>query len=156
MKISAAIITFNEERNISRAIESLRCCDEIVVVDSGSTDRTVELAVKHGSRVIDILLKCSDSELRVKCKRFESRDRYTTLAAEQLVAQQDASRLDPLAIDPPWTFFKTYALQRGFLDGAEGPGATFLRQTSTPRSKRNAGIRWRAAAILPGFRHEPL
>jgi glycosyltransferase involved in cell wall biosynthesis len=88
MKISAAIITFNEERNISRAIESLRCCDEIVVVDSGSTDRTVELAVKHGSRVIDILLKCSDSELRVKCKRFESRDRYTTLAAEQLVAQQ--------------------------------------------------------------------
>jgi len=35
MKISAAIITFNEERNIARALESLRCCDEIVVVDSG-------------------------------------------------------------------------------------------------------------------------
>ena len=44
MKISATIITLNEERNIARAIESLRCCDEIVVVDSGSTDRTVEIA----------------------------------------------------------------------------------------------------------------
>src|SRR5260370_4856977 len=53
MKISAAIIAFNEERNISRVIESLRCCDEIVVVDSGSTDRTVELAAKHGARVFE-------------------------------------------------------------------------------------------------------
>jgi len=53
MKISAAIITFNEERNIARVIESLRCCDEIVVVDSGSTDRTVELATKLGARVIE-------------------------------------------------------------------------------------------------------
>src|SRR5579863_3389380 len=53
MKISAAIITYNEERNISRALESLRCCDEVVVVDSGSTDRTVELATKLGARVIE-------------------------------------------------------------------------------------------------------
>src|SRR5258708_22907536 len=53
MKISAAIITFNEERNIARVIESLRCCDDIVVVDSGSTDRTVELATKLGAHVIE-------------------------------------------------------------------------------------------------------
>src|SRR5271169_2880826 len=53
MKISAAIINYKEVRNISRALESLRCCDEVVVVDSGSTDRTVELATKLGARVID-------------------------------------------------------------------------------------------------------
>jgi glycosyltransferase involved in cell wall biosynthesis len=51
MKISAAIITFNEERNIARVIESLRCCDEILVLDSGSNDRTVEIAGKLGARV---------------------------------------------------------------------------------------------------------
>ena len=51
MKISAAIITFNEERNIARVIESLRCCDEILVLDSGSNDRTVEIATKLGARV---------------------------------------------------------------------------------------------------------
>ncbi len=51
MKISAAIITFNEERNIARVIESLRCCDEILVLDSGSNDRTVEIARKLGARV---------------------------------------------------------------------------------------------------------
>jgi glycosyltransferase involved in cell wall biosynthesis len=53
MKITATIITLNEERNIARAIESLRCCDEILILDSGSTDRTVELAANLGARVIE-------------------------------------------------------------------------------------------------------
>ncbi len=53
MKITATIITLNEERNIARAIESLRCADEILIVDSGSTDRTVELAEKLGVRVME-------------------------------------------------------------------------------------------------------
>jgi glycosyltransferase involved in cell wall biosynthesis len=53
MKITATIITLNEERNVARAIESLRCCDEILIVDSGSTDRTVELADKLGVRVVE-------------------------------------------------------------------------------------------------------
>ena len=53
MKITATIITLNEERNIARAIESLRCCDEILIVDSGSVDRTVELAEKLGARMIE-------------------------------------------------------------------------------------------------------
>ncbi|HJT88979.1 MAG TPA: glycosyltransferase family 2 protein [Bryobacteraceae bacterium] len=53
MKITATIITLDEERNITRAIESLRCCDEILILDSGSVDRTVELAQKLGARVIE-------------------------------------------------------------------------------------------------------
>ncbi len=53
MKISATIITCNEERRIARTIESLRCCDEIVVIDSGLTDRTVEIAQQLGARVIE-------------------------------------------------------------------------------------------------------
>src|SRR5262249_53858676 len=53
MKITATIITLNEERNIARAIESLRCCDQIVVLDSGSVDRTAELASNLGARVVE-------------------------------------------------------------------------------------------------------
>ena len=53
MKISATIITLNEERNIARAVESLKpCVDEIVVVDSGSSDRTCEIAAELGARVV--------------------------------------------------------------------------------------------------------
>jgi len=53
MKITATIITLDEERNIVRAIESLRCCDEILILDSGSTDRTVELATNLGAHVVE-------------------------------------------------------------------------------------------------------
>jgi len=51
MKISAVIITLNEERNLPRALKSLESvADEIVIVDSGSTDRTREIAERAGAR----------------------------------------------------------------------------------------------------------
>lgn len=52
MKISACIITFNEQKNISRAINSVKWADEILVVDSESTDRTREIASALGAKVI--------------------------------------------------------------------------------------------------------
>lgn len=50
--ITACVITLNEERNIGKCLESVSWCDEIVVVDSGSTDRTVEQASKYTSKII--------------------------------------------------------------------------------------------------------
>jgi hypothetical protein len=47
-------------------------------------------------------------------------DRYTTLAAEELVAQGRKVRWTDLVIDPLWTFTRTYFFQAGFLDGYEG------------------------------------
>ncbi|HEV7746303.1 MAG TPA: glycosyltransferase family 2 protein [Pyrinomonadaceae bacterium] len=52
MKISATIITLNEAANIGDACNSLAWADEIVVVDSGSTDQTRKIAEDHGARVI--------------------------------------------------------------------------------------------------------
>jgi glycosyltransferase involved in cell wall biosynthesis len=49
--VSAIVITFNNERIIARCIESLRWATEIVVVDSGSTDRTPEICRGLGARV---------------------------------------------------------------------------------------------------------
>jgi glycosyltransferase involved in cell wall biosynthesis len=53
VKISAVIITFNEEANIARAIESVSWVDEILVIDSHSTDKTREIAASLGARVIE-------------------------------------------------------------------------------------------------------
>jgi glycosyltransferase involved in cell wall biosynthesis len=52
-KVSACIITLNEEDHIREACESVSWADEIVVVDSGSTDRTREIAAECGARVIE-------------------------------------------------------------------------------------------------------
>jgi glycosyltransferase involved in cell wall biosynthesis len=52
MKISATIITLNEESNIKSACESLAWADEVLVVDSNSTDATRTIAEACGARVI--------------------------------------------------------------------------------------------------------
>jgi (heptosyl)LPS beta-1,4-glucosyltransferase len=52
MKISATIITLNEEENIAEALETLAWADEIIVVDSESTDCTVEIARRFTDKVI--------------------------------------------------------------------------------------------------------
>jgi len=51
-QFSATIITHNEAANIARALRSLACADEVVVVDSASTDDTREIAAGLGARVI--------------------------------------------------------------------------------------------------------
>ncbi len=53
MKISGVIITRNEEKHIFEAVKNLfSVCDEVVVVDSGSTDKTEELAKKAGAKFV--------------------------------------------------------------------------------------------------------
>ncbi len=51
--VTGTIITFNEETRVAEAIASLSCCDEVIVVDSGSTDRTIEIARTLGARVFE-------------------------------------------------------------------------------------------------------
>ena len=223
MNISATIITFNEQTNIARAIESLRCCDEVLVVDSGSSDRTVETAARLGARVVEspwrgyarqknfaaeqaahdwilsidadeALSEALEAEIwRIKkhgaefdaytmprmakylgrwilhsgwypdrkvrlydrrkaqwigeyvhesvkvegraghlqcnllhytfdslSEHLKSMDRYTTLAAEELVAQGRKINWEDLALGPLGTFVRTYFFRAGFLDGVEG------------------------------------
>lgn len=227
MRISATIVAFNEERNIARAIRSLRlgegCVDEIVVVDSGSSDSTREIAASLGARVIRekwrgyaaqknfaaasaaydwILSIDADEELtpelaaeiaalkqrtpqydawtmprlahymgrwirhsgwypdrKIRLYRRERAqwqgeyvhesvqtsgttgelkndllhftcdslgqhlrtiDRYTSLAAQAAVATGKPIPFHRLVVDPPWTFVRSYFVQRGFLDGAHG------------------------------------
>src|SRR5579862_423089 len=67
--ITATIITLNEEDRIVECLASLACCDEVIVVDSGSTDRTCELATARGARIIE--------------RKWEGYSRQKNFAAEQ-------------------------------------------------------------------------
>jgi hypothetical protein len=53
VSLSVVIITFNEEANIGRCLDALQGVgDEVLVVDSFSTDRTMEICQRHGARVV--------------------------------------------------------------------------------------------------------
>src|SRR5438270_799000 len=53
-RLSAYILTYNEAEKIEAAIASVLWADEVVVVDSHSTDRTVEIADSLGARVVQV------------------------------------------------------------------------------------------------------
>jgi glycosyltransferase involved in cell wall biosynthesis len=52
VRLSVALITYNEEKNIQRTLESVKWADEIVVVDSGSTDGTTEICREYGAKIV--------------------------------------------------------------------------------------------------------
>jgi len=51
-KITALIHAQDNERSLGRALDSLRPCDEVIVVDHGSKDETAKVAREHGAKVI--------------------------------------------------------------------------------------------------------
>ncbi len=87
MTIGCAVITYNEEHIIEKTLKSVAFCDEIVVVDSGSSDNTLSIAKKYGSR-----LYYKDWEGYGKQKNFAisklSTDWILSIDADEIVTQE--------------------------------------------------------------------
>lgn len=68
MTITGIVIAKNEEEMIKDCLSSLKFCDEIIVVDNGSSDKTVEIAKKSGAKVV---VYETDDFSKLKYKGFE-------------------------------------------------------------------------------------
>lgn len=108
-KLSAVIITYNEERNIERCIRSLLpVADEIVVVDSFSTDKTEEICKKLNVRFIQHPFEGHIQQKNVALDTA-SHDFVLSLDADEALTDQLAKSILDVKINP---LFKGYKFNR--------------------------------------------
>ncbi len=86
-KLSVCLITKNEEANLARCLESLRgLWDELIVVDTGSTDRTVEIAHSFGARLFHFTWQDDFSLARNFCISQATGDWILSIDADESIA----------------------------------------------------------------------
>jgi glycosyltransferase involved in cell wall biosynthesis/tetratricopeptide (TPR) repeat protein len=88
--LSVCLITKNEEAHLARCLESVRgLWDDLVVVDTGSTDRTVEIAREFGARLFTFTWQDDFSLARNFCIEQASGDWILSLDADETIAPRD-------------------------------------------------------------------
>lgn len=98
--LSLAMIVKNEEDNIGRCLESVKdVVDEIIVVDTGSTDRTVEIAKSYNAKVFFHQWKNNFAEARNVSLEHATGDWVMFLDADEELVAEDAPKLKELLED---------------------------------------------------------
>lgn len=102
LKISAIIITYNEEKNISRCIESIReIVDEIIIVDSFSTDKTEEISRRYNVKFIKREFKGYSDQKNYAMTQAEN-DLILSLDADEAVSNKLKDRLEEEVLESPY------------------------------------------------------
>ena len=97
-RVSATIVTLNEEANIARTLESLRCCDEIIVLDSGSKDATCTIARSLHARVISEPWRGFAGQ-KNRAAECASHDWILSLDADETVSEELDAEIQYLKLD---------------------------------------------------------
>ena len=93
LKISACYMVKNEEKNLPRSLESIKSAvDEIIIVDTGSTDTTIEIAESYGAKVIQTPWKDDFSTPRNMAIEAANGDWIIFLDADEFFASPDKVR----------------------------------------------------------------
>lgn len=123
MKISAVLITKNEEAALPACLRSLGWVDEIVVLDAASSDRTREIAARHGARVFESNEWPGFGPQKNRAIALASGDWILSIDADERVSPELAAEI------------------RGALDGAAGIAAFEMPRSSSycGRAIRHSG-----------------
>ncbi|MDB5043517.1 MAG: hypothetical protein JWN27_4243 [Candidatus Eremiobacteraeota bacterium] len=122
--ISLCMIVKNEERFLAECLESVRgVVDEICLVDTGSTDRTIEIARKFGAVVIDRPWRDDFSWARNESLNLATRRWTLVLDADEEVAPESLALLRALR-ETPADLTAVYLQIRNLVDDESGMGST--------------------------------
>ena len=86
MKISASLIIKNEEKDLPKCLKSIKGVDEIIIVDTGSTDKSIEIAEKAGAKVYtDYKWNDNFSEARNESKKHCTGDWLLIIDGDEIL-----------------------------------------------------------------------
>ena len=104
MGVSVLILTLNEERNLTACLEAVKWSDDIVVLDSFSSDRTVEIAKSFGARVIQRRFDNWSSHQNWASQEIPFKNRWVYYSdADEIVTPELRDELLRIAGDPSLT-----------------------------------------------------
>jgi glycosyltransferase involved in cell wall biosynthesis len=148
-KISAYILTFNEAEKIKAAVESVLWADEVVVVDSNSTDATAQIATGLGARVVQVPF-CGFGELRNRAIEACSCDWIFSLDAdERCTAAVRDEILGLLAVSPPLDVYRVP--RRSFMMGRWIQGSGWYPNFRQPQLFRKGSMRYTLEPVHEGY-----
>ena len=123
-RVAACLIVQNEQDRLPAALASVKFCDEIVVVDGGSTDRTMEIARQAGARVIENAWPGFARQRNLAIDSADS-DWILEVDADERVSAVLRQSIEELLAAAPATDMAVCPLRNRFLGGLLGPSAKY-------------------------------
>jgi glycosyltransferase involved in cell wall biosynthesis len=148
-KISAYIIAFNEAEKIKAAVESVLWADEVVLVDSNSTDGTAEIAAGLGARVVQVPFQ-GFGDLRNRGVEACKFDWIFSLDADERCTKEVRDEiLGLLAAEPAHNAYRVP--RRNFMMGRWIRGSGWYPNFRQPQLFRKASMRYLPDSVHEGY-----
>ena len=148
-KISAYILTFNEAEKIKAAVESVLWADEIVVVNSHSTDGTAEIATSLGARVVQVPFN-GFGDLRNRAIEACRHDWIFSLDADERCTKAVRDEiLALLAGSPPYDVYRVP--RRNYMMGRWIRGSGWYPNFRQPQFFRKGSMRYTLEPVHEGY-----
>lgn len=148
-KISAYIIAFNEAEKVKAAVESVLWADEVIIVDSNSTDATAEIAAGLGARVMQVPFQ-GFGDLRnqaIAACQFEWI--FSLDADERCTREVRDEILELLAGQPAHNVYRVP--RRNFMMGRWIRGSGWYPNFRQPQLFRKESMRYTRASVHEGY-----
>ena len=148
-KISVYILTYNEAEKIEAALSTVLWADEVMVIDSFSTDRTVEIANALGARVVQVPFN-GFGDLRNRAIEACTHDWIFSLDADERCTEEVRDEiLDLLAGSPP---HDTYLVpRRSYMMGRWIRGSGWYPNFRQPQFFRKGAMRYTLEPVHEGY-----
>jgi tetratricopeptide (TPR) repeat protein len=157
LTLSLCMIVRDEEEMLPRCLDAIHgAVDEIVIVDTGSTDRTIEIALSYGAKVIEREWTGSFAEARNASFEAATGDWVMYLDADEVLVADDADRLRQLTGQ---TWREAFYLVETNYTGEEGDGTALTHNAlrvfrNRPQYRFDGRLHEQIAQHLPTYTPE--